>query len=214
MKICASRLCLGCLVLCQSVSFNVLGQSQAVKQLQLDIQKLAQLKTMLSSMHSGFSILSNGYENIKSQTQSNFNLHKGFIDGLSLVSPAVKNSSAIASIISVQSLIVAEYKAGLRQLKSYGLLNIAEREVLRTAYGSIFQQSVNSLEILQQVITSGKLQMTEAERLKIIGSLEQDLDKQLLSLRNFTSQANQLFALRQKMKRENKVLQNTYGIAK
>jgi hypothetical protein len=206
--------CWLCVMLLLFVSQDCTGQSQAVKQLQLDIEKLAQLKAMLSNMYQGYSVLSNGYSSIKSEAKAGFVLHKDFIDGLFLISPAVKNAPAIASIIATQASIVAEYKSGLQQIKNSGLLNLSEVSALAKQYAAILKHCSLSLDVLQMVITAGKLQMSEAERLQILGSLVTDLDKQLLSIRNFTSEASRLMALRQKLKKDNRFLQNTYGIAK
>ena len=68
------------------------GQSQEAKQLLLNVEKLAQLKLMLSHMKTGYQILEKGYTSIKNISQGNFNLHRDFLDGLLQVSPAVKHN--------------------------------------------------------------------------------------------------------------------------
>ena len=66
------------LLLCSNFCF---GQSQEAKQLLLNVEKLAQLKLMLSHMKTGYQILEKGYTSIKNISQGNFNLHRDFLDG-------------------------------------------------------------------------------------------------------------------------------------
>ncbi len=193
---------------------NSHSQTQALKQLELDIEKLAQLKSMLNNMYSGYTILSNGYDNIKNQSLASFTLHKNFIDALSQVSPAVKNAPSISAIVSIQAQIVSEYKTTYNTVKSSSSFTAKELDELTNVYNSILSQSSQNLAALQEVITAGKLQMTEADRLLIIESLRSDMEKQLLSLRNFTGQANQMSLLRARLKKDNNSLRNSYGITK
>jgi hypothetical protein len=201
-------------VLGVGISFDSFAQTQALRQLQLDIEKLAQLKIMLNSMYSEYATLASGYNNIKSQATETFSLHKHYIDALSVVSPAVRNAPAIASILSVQAQIVREYKTTYNGVVSSGVFTKAEINDLTDACSEIIGNSSVDLDALQQVITTGKLQMSDPDRLLIIESLGEDMEKQLAALRNFTSQANKIVALRLRNKRENNLLRNTYGIAK
>lgn len=193
---------------------NSHSQTQALKQLELDIEKLAQLKSMLNNMYSGYTILSNGYDNIKNQSLASFTLHKNFIDALSQVSPAVKNAPGIGAIVSLQSQIVSEYKTTYNTVKSSSGFTTKQLDELTNVYSRILSQSSQNLAALQEVITAGKLQMSEADRLLIIESLRTDMEKQLLTLRTFTGQTNQMSLLRARLKKENNSLRNSYGIAK
>lgn len=193
---------------------NSHSQTQALKQLELDIEKLAQLKSMLNNMYSGYTILSNGYDNIKNQSLASFTLHKNFIDALSQVSPSVKNAPAISAIVSIQAQIVSEYKTTYNTFKSSSGFTAKELDELTNVYSRILSQSSQNLAALQEVITAGKLQMTEADRLLIIESLRTDMEKQLATLRTFTGQANQMRLLRARLKKDNNSLRNSYGIAK
>ncbi|HXB45258.1 MAG TPA: hypothetical protein VNV85_14430, partial [Puia sp.] len=48
------------------VSANIKAQSYELERLILDIQKLAQLKNILSDLYKGYEILNTGYNTIKS----------------------------------------------------------------------------------------------------------------------------------------------------
>src|ERR1700737_433815 len=101
---------------------NLKAQSiaQLTEQLVLDIEKLADLKNILSDMYKGYQILDKGYSEIKNIAQGNFNLHKVFLDGLLAVSPVVKNYSRVAEIIQMEFPLVSEYKAAYKKFRADG----------------------------------------------------------------------------------------------
>ena len=193
---------------------SVSGQTQALQQLELDIEKLAQMKAMLSSMYNGYTILANGYNNLKDQSFANFNLHKTLIDGLSSISPAVKNASAITDIINAQASIVAEYKTAIATIKAAGVFNATELINLGDAYATVLVKTSDNLETLQQVITPNTLQMSEAERLDFLSALGRDMEKQLAAVRTFTAQANQVAQLRLRLKKDNETLRSVFSLNK
>src|SRR5580704_6413478 len=84
------------------------AQSYELERLILDIEKLAQMKNILSDLYKGYEILNTGYSTIKSISHGNFNLHKAFLDGLLAVSPAVKNYQKALDIIDYEGRIVTE----------------------------------------------------------------------------------------------------------
>src|SRR5580692_2717144 len=96
---------------------NVHAQSYEVERLILDIQKLAQMKNILTDLYKGYEILNTGYNTIKNISEGNFNLHKAFLDGLLAVSPAVKNYQKALDIIDYESRIVSEYKSALSRFQ-------------------------------------------------------------------------------------------------
>src|SRR5580704_9847910 len=84
------------------------AQSYEMERLILDIQKLEQLKYILNDLYKGYEILNSGYNSIKDISSGNFNLHKGFLDGLLQVSTGVRNYQHITDIIQNQLTILSE----------------------------------------------------------------------------------------------------------
>jgi hypothetical protein len=54
-----------------SFSSQVVAQSTEIQQLLLNVEKLAQLKKILSNMKKGYEIVSNGYNTIKDISKGN-----------------------------------------------------------------------------------------------------------------------------------------------
>jgi hypothetical protein len=196
--------------------FSITGgaQTQSLQQLQLDIEKLAQLKMMLSNMYSGYNMLISSYNNIKDQSLANFNLHKNFLDGLLTISPAVRNDPAINEIFSIQAQIISAYNDTYQKINRTGVFNAGELDYFNKGYAKINKQTDQNLADLQLLIAPDKLQMNEAERLSAIQRIHTDMETQLSAIRSFTKKVNTLSAMRLQMKKENETIRNSFGIQK
>ncbi|RZM06813.1 MAG: TerB family tellurite resistance protein, partial [Pedobacter sp.] len=155
----------GLLCLCGLGSF---AQSHEAKSLMLNLEKLSQLKNILSDMKKGYTVVSQGYKKVKDIASGNFSLHEVFLDGLMVVSPEVKKYRRVADIISAQKSIVSEYKGALRAFRGSDVFGARELDYLASVYSSLLEASLQNLEDLTMVITSSKLRMSDQERLAAI----------------------------------------------
>lgn len=193
-------------------SFKSSAQSDEAQQLLLNVEKLAQLKQILSDLKKGYQIVSTGYNTIKNISQGNFNLHKAFIDGLMEVSPTVKNYKKVADIINCQILIVKEYKNAYRRFKEDGNFTPEEINYLGSVYSNLFNQSLKNLDALATVITANKLRMSDDERLKTVDDIFNDIQDKLVFLRRFNNNTTILAIQRAREKKDANTVQKIYGI--
>ena len=188
------------------------AQSEEAQQLLLNVEKLAQLKQILSDLKKGYIIVSTGYNTIKNISQGNFNLHRTFLDGLLAVSPKVKNYKKVGEIISFQISIVKEYKSAFNKFKSDGNFSIGEIGYLSDVYTNLFDQSVKNLDALANIITANRLRMSDDERLKAIDDIFIDMQDKLVFLRHFNNSTTILAIQRAKDRKDTKSLKTIYGI--
>ncbi len=201
------RLALCLIVLAFFIPVRSNAQATEIQQLLLNVEKLSQFKNILSDMKKGYQILSTGYNAVKDISQGNFSLHEVFIDGLMLVSPEVKKYHKVAGIISYQKDIVTEYKTAFNRFKSSGNFNEQEISYLGKVYKQLFDQSVDNLDALMNVVTSTKLRMSDDERLQAIDRIFADTQDKLSFLRDFNSKASVLHMQRLKEKNDIQTLQ-------
>ena len=175
-----------------SFSGQVVAQSTEIQQLLLNVEKLAQLKKILSNMKKGYEIVSNGYNAIKDISKGNFNLHEAFLDGLMQVSPTVRKYKKIGEIIIFQSQLVKEYKSAFKRFKTSNLFNTNEIKYMDNVYSNLFNKSLQNLDELTMVITAGKLRMSDDERLNVIDRIYIDIGDKLVFLRTFNKENNVL----------------------
>ena len=197
------------LLLGSAVTTQVRAQSADLTQLILDIEKLTQLKGILSDMKQGYDIINGGYNQVKQIADVNFSLHSTFLNGLLLVSPAVANYSRVADIILKQGYIVSEYRHYYSQFKQSGF-NSDELAYMANVYTTLLQQSLQNLSQLADIIAAGKLRMSDDERLRAIDRIGADTDDKLTFLRTFNQQAAVMAIQRQHELNNYSTLQKLY----
>jgi hypothetical protein len=176
----------------------VQAQEQEAQQLLLNVEKLAQLKSILAKMKQGFQIISQGYDRIKSLSQGNFNLHKTFLDNLLKVNPAVRNYQKVAGVLSTQQSILKEYQLSKSSLVNNPQFSVAEQQYLTSVQNNLLQVSLKQLEEFAMIITSGQLRMSDAERLAAVDRIYAGMQDKLSFLRHFNN-SNRLLAAGRKM---------------
>ena len=195
-----------------SFSGKVVAQSTEIQQLLLNVEKLAQLKKILSNMKKGYEIVSTGYNTIKDISKRNFNIHQAFLDGLIQVSPAVRKYKKIAEIISYQTQLVKEYKSAFRRFDASNLFNTNEIGYMDNVYTNLFTKSLQNLEELTMVITAGKLRMSDDERINAIDRIYNDIADKLVFLRTFNKENNVLAIQRGREMVDTKVSKKLNGL--
>jgi hypothetical protein len=200
------------MVMMFSFSAHVVAQSAEVQQLLLNVEKLAQLKKILSNMKKGYEIVSGGYNTIKDISKGNFNLHQAFLDGLMQVSPAVKKYKKIGEIISFQTQLVKEYKSAFRRFDASNLFNENEIKYMGNVYSNLFNKSLQNLEELAMIITAGKLRMSDDERLSAIDRIYNDIGDKLVFLRTFSKENNVLAIQRGREMVDTKISKKLNGL--
>jgi hypothetical protein len=188
------------------------AQSAEVQQLLLNVEKLAQLKKILSNMKTGYQIVSGGYNTIKDISKGNFNLHQTFLDGLMQVSPSVRKYRRIGEIISMQGQLVKEYKSAFRRFEASNLFNANELTYIKNVYANLFNKSLQNLEELAMVVTSGKLRMSDDERLNAIDRIFNDAGDKLVFLRTFNKENNVLAIQRGREMVDTKISKKLNGL--
>ena len=163
------------------------AQAEEAQQLLLNWEKLTQFKKILNNMYDGYKILHKGYTTIRNISESNFSLHKTFLDGLLQVSPAVRKYKRIADIINIQLRIVKEYKAVFNEFKQNKQFTTTEIKNIGNVYNNLFKESLQQIDELALVITSGKLRMSDDERLQVIDRVYDRITDQFAFLQEFNN---------------------------
>jgi hypothetical protein len=169
-------------------SSAVRAQAFQLEQLALDLEKLAQLKNILSDLYKGYQILSEGYTSIRDISEGNFSLHQAFLDRLLIVSPAVKNYCRVTDIIRDQASLVSEYRSAFNLFNRDRHFSPGEITYVGQVYKNLFNQSLEDITNLLNILTSGSLRMSDDERLRAIDDIFNQSRDKLTFLRQFNSQ--------------------------
>jgi hypothetical protein len=193
-------------------SFRCQAQNYELQRLILDIEKLEQLKSILTDLEKGYQMLEAGYTTIKNISEGNFNLHKAFLDGLLAVSPSVQKYYKISEIAKYQARTLSEYKAAMNRFRRDSHFHPDELVYIGNVYDNLLNKSVRNLENLLNVLAAGKLRMNDAERLEAIDGIYADTKNQFFFLRQFNNSTQMLAINRSVATGDAETLKNLYGI--
>ncbi len=186
------------------------AQEQETQQLLLDLEKLAQFKSILQDMQQGYTILTRGYGQVKDLAQGNFNLHQVFLDGLMQVNPEVKKYARVAEIIADESSIISEYKKSYRKFNNSGRFSTSELYYLANVYARLTSAALQNLKDLINIITASKLRMSDDDRLSAIDRIYADTNDKLQFLRSFNQRTTMLQLQRQKEQNDVNTIKKMY----
>lgn len=188
------------------------AQSREAQQLLLNWEKLTQLKKVLQNLYDGYKILDKGYTTIKDLSEGNFSLHKDFLTGLLQVSPVVRQYRRIADIINIQLRLVKENKMAFNEFKKNPRFTIEEIDYMGKVYNRLFHRSVENLKELTIVITSGKLRMSDDERMQAIDRIYSSIVDQYSFLQDFNNAAIVLSLQRQNEQMDIDIMQRVHSL--
>jgi hypothetical protein len=198
--------------ICMSKTEKSSAQAQEMQQLILDIEKLTQLKGILSDMKTGYQIYQQGYGSISQLSKGNFDLHSVYLNGLLSINPTVKNYGRVAEIITQQASLLSEYKSSYKQFRQSGTFSANELSYMSDVYTQLVTQSLENLDELTNVLTAGKLRMSDDERMRAIDRIYASSSDKLQFLRHFNRQGVNLSLQRSKEIGDTHTLKQLYGI--
>ncbi len=188
------------------------AQSQELQQLLLDIEKLTQMKSILADMKTGYQIYQQGYGAISGLSKGNFDLHSTYLNGLLTVNPAVRNYGRIADIILIQSSLMREYRQAVGRYKRSGSFSTGELTYFGEVYSKLVTASLEGLGELANVLTAGKLRMSDAERISAIDRVYEGIEDKLQFLRSFNRQNNLILLQRNREQNDARTVRGLYNI--
>lgn len=157
------------------------------------LQQIVALKVYAGYLKKGYQVVDGGLSTIRDITNGEFKLHDAFISSLKRVSPIIKNDVRIAEIISLQISILKAFG----NLKGDDFLSAENLAYVGLVADAVSRECFGDLEELLLIITSGRLEMKDDERLarldKVYGSM---LDKSAFT-QDFISNAALLIHQRQ-----------------
>ncbi len=158
------------------------AQSQELETLKVEMQKLAQLKLMLSEMKNGYQSLVKGYDAIRDIGKTNFQLHQQQFDKLLQVSQELQRDPAIRQIQVSHQQIQTTGVTLLHELRKTQLFRPDEIFQLDGQCRRIIQSCEADMEVVGRVLSPGKFRMSDGERKEVINSISQSMEINMLKL--------------------------------
>lgn len=194
---------LGLRLSAQSFSFNDLF-GQANKQKQYYEQQIAAYQAFESELKQGYNVIKNGLSGIAGINTAELNAHTAYYQSLTQPSAVVRNNSQVQDILNWQLAVVSSFN------QSFSGLTGAELAYISLVKIGILQDCNTDLTDLQNLLTAGKLQMTDDERLKRLANIHADMQDKYTFTRSFCNSAKLLAARRQQEINETQSLKSIY----
>lgn len=130
------------------------------------LQQIAALQVYIGYAKKGYDIVGSGIHAVRDISNGEFGLHRNFFASLASVNPNIKNSAAVAEIINGGLAITAVVK----NWTATGL-NKEDLAYIALVRADLLAECAADLEDLLLVITAGKLEMKDDERLNRLETL-------------------------------------------
>lgn len=137
-------------------------------------KQVAYLRLYAGYLKKGYEVASNGLGTIKGITSGEMGLHEAFFSSLKLVSPAVRGDPRVVEVAEM-ALRVGRM---VRLLERAELGMEAEGYVLQVCAG-LGSHMASDLEELLMVVTSGRLEMGDNERLLRLANVHRSMSEKL-----------------------------------
>lgn len=162
------------------------------------LEQIAALKVYAGYLKKGYRIVDGGLATVRDITNGEFRLHDAFISSLKQVSPAIRKDARIAEIMALQLEILRAFG----RIKGTEFLAAGDMAYIRLVQAELTADCFADLEELLLVVTSGRLEMADDERLERLGKLhERMLDKSAFT-QDFCGNAAQLIRQRKAAQQE------------
>lgn len=171
------------------------------------VEQIAAFQVYIDYARKGYKIASSGIGIVKDLKNGEFGLHRAFVGSLKSVNPAIKNSSKVAEIIALQFAI----SKGFKRLDN-SWLSASEQDYIRAVKAKVMAESSTDLEDLLLVITSGKIEMKDDERIRRLDLIYDNIKDKAAFVQNFTGDVNILISRKKQEADEAIRTKKLYGI--
>lgn len=172
------------------------------------LQQIEALEVYSGYLKKGYSIAKGGLGSISGSLLAENGLHTAYYNELKRVNPAVANDSRVKEIVQWQKDIMML----LDQWAKINGLATNEQLYLQQVRSSVYKDCDEVLSNLQNVVTDGIMEMSDADRLKLIGQLHNEMQANYRFAVGFTAQAKSYAAQQRQGQTGAQVLAKTYGI--
>jgi hypothetical protein len=150
------------------------------------VEQLVALKVYAGYLKKGYDIASTGLSTVKDFAKGEFNLHNSFISSLKTVSPVIRNNTKVVDIIVLQ----LEISKAFRNIRYGDVVSVNIVAYVDEVRAKIMDECDNGMDELLLVITSGKVEMKDDERLQRLEKIYLNMLDKSAFVQGFCNQIN------------------------
>lgn len=202
-------LCIGTMQVASGQTFSEWFRQKKTQKKYL-MQQIALLQTYLGYVKKGYTIVNDGITTVRKIKNGEFGLHDIFYADLYRVNPKIREYSKVATILADHQSTLRLARDALQEFRVSPLSRNPEVEWLTGIYDGLSQDAHQTLDELIQVLTSGKLGLSDDERIGHIDRLYEQAREQLAFAQMFASDIQGLLGARQQEHEETQYLFELY----
>jgi hypothetical protein len=153
------------------------------------LEQIAALQVYAGYVKKGYGIAKDGLHLIGDIKNGDFNLHDDYFNSLKNVNPVIKKYPRVADIISIQDGIIKLVRKARKELPLMEAFGTEELGYINRVYDRLIKDCNSTLDDLEIVTTSGKVEMKDDERINRIDTLYDQASAQYAFAKGFTQEA-------------------------
>lgn len=149
------------------------------------VQQIAALQVYMGYLQNGYNIVHSGLTSIKDITNGEFHLHDAYISSLKRVNPVIRDDRRIDEIIAMREYISEAFN----HVVVSSLLPTVYLDYLRSVQAVVNAECDRDMDELLLVITSGKLEMKDDERIERLNKVYLAMQDKTAFTQHFCNEA-------------------------
>ncbi|MFE3872228.1 hypothetical protein ACFX5F_13445 [Flavobacterium sp. ZS1P70] len=168
---------------------NLLAQEKQREEL---LKQIAAFKVYIEYAQKGYSIAKKGLTAISDFKRGELDLHADYFNSLNLINPQIKNYNRVVQIIALQVKILNSCNRTIRHINQNDLFHGSEVAYIKRVLDRLITDCDTAVDELINVLTQGKLEMKDDERLERIDKLYQSMQENYSFCENFSNQTRMM----------------------
>lgn len=186
--------------------------SQQATKKKLMTEQLAGYQLYLSAIKTGYTIAAKGLTAAHDLKNGTFSFHTAYFNALQQVAPVVKNNPKGRATDSLYQQVRSLFANEKQWQAKQKLLHVTELQYLDKVSAGLLAKCKTDMAELTGVLTPGKLQLSDAERLNRLDQLYDRMkDKQAFAA-YFSNKCRKLALNRQKQQKDRVQMKRLYGL--
>jgi hypothetical protein len=175
-------------------------------------QQIAALQVYMADLKNGYNAAQKGLTSISNIKNGDLGQHTGYFNSLKSISPNVANYPRAKDIITMQNEIQGVSFQTKQAVTKANVFSPSEIAYINDVFTRLNTDCLNTLQSLQDVTTTGKLQMKDDERIKRIDKLYAETQSQYDFAQSYGNSIKVMAMQKTKESNDIKAISTFYGI--
>ena len=172
------------------------------------LQQIAALEVYGAYLKKGYQVAGHGLGSISGYLRTENGLHAGYYQKLETASPLVRSNPQVREILAWQNDILTRLK-GIDAITG---LSKDEKSYLIRVRNAVLKDCDSQISQLQNVLTNGQLEMSDSERLALIGTIHQAMQENVRFASAFIEQIKVYELQRRQERKDISTVKELYAI--